>query len=100
MESILKMDRSVKERQLNYILESLTQENFVHGDLRQTNVFWDQERDHVILIDFDWSGKNGIERYPMDMNPDVGWHPGATTNEVLMFEHDAFWISSLLSSQT
>ena len=74
----------------------LNVKNFVHGDLRQGNVLWNRQQDKVMIIDFDWAGTNGIVYYPTDMNPEIGWPEGATTNELVMLEHDNFWIKKLL----
>jgi len=50
----------------------------------------------VILIDFDWSGINGKDSYPCDMNPEVEWPDGASTGKILSFAHDDYWIKQLL----
>jgi hypothetical protein len=98
LQPLSSMDRNHKKNQFMTILERLRGENFVHGDLRHDNVFWHQDRNRVILIDFDWSGKHGIQRYPSEMNPEVQWPKGASTGEVLSFDHDAFWIHQLVDS--
>jgi len=54
--------------------------------------FWNQVQNRVILIDFDWSGINGIKHYPCGMNPEVQWPDCATTGKTLLFDHDSFWI--------
>jgi serine/threonine protein kinase len=96
LESISRMDHIEKRLQLNRILQDLHSENFVHGDLRHTNVFWNRAENKVILIDFDWSGRNGIKCYPSDMNPEIKWPEGASTGKFLSFDHDVFWINQLL----
>jgi RIO-like serine/threonine protein kinase len=96
MVSITRMDRIEKDKQLRRILQSLRCKDFVHGDLRHTNVYWDQDQNRVILIDFDWSGTNRKKCYPSYMNPEVKWPKGASTGEVLSLEHDAFWVNQLL----
>jgi len=95
LESISGMDSNEKRQQLDNILQSLRIGNFVHGDLRQNNVFWNRDQNRVILIDFDWSGINGEKRYPCNMNPEVQWPDGASTGELLSFDHDAYWINKI-----
>ncbi|CAK4623060.1 unnamed protein product [Aphanomyces euteiches] len=68
---------------------------YVHGDLRENNVLWDTGSSRVVLIDFDWAGKDGKTLYPMFMNPDIEWPEGA--NRPLRIAHDAHWIKLLLS---
>jgi len=96
MESIARMDCNEKRQQLDRVLQSLRSGNFVHGDLRHTNVFWNRVQNRVFLIDFDWSGINGEKRYPCGMNLEVQWPNGAATGETLSFDHDSFWINQLL----
>ena len=60
-------DANAKIRQA---VDALHKEGFVHGDLRAANIFvkklddgeWD-----VQLIDFDWAGRKGEVRYPMNV---------------------------------
>ena len=95
-ESISKMDDSEKRRQLNEILECLRHSNFVHADLRYTNVFWNRKNNRVMLIDFDWAGRNGIDCYPSKMNKEIVWPKGAATGNLLLFAHDEYWVNLLL----
>ncbi|KAI6022555.1 hypothetical protein EDC04DRAFT_2900835 [Pisolithus marmoratus] len=48
--------------QLWKLVESCHTEGLVHGDLRAPNIICDQNR--VMLIDFDWAGKEGEVSYP------------------------------------
>jgi Ser/Thr protein kinase RdoA (MazF antagonist) len=43
-------------------MQSFHDSDFVHGDLRESNILCDGER--VMLIDFDWGGKAGVVSYP------------------------------------
>jgi len=47
---------------LRQLMRSFHDSDFVHGDLRESNVLCDGER--VVLIDFDWGGKVGVASYP------------------------------------
>jgi len=39
-------------------LDSVSWENLVHGDLRDTNIIVKKD-ERVLLVDFDWGGKDG-----------------------------------------
>ncbi|KAJ3500012.1 hypothetical protein NLJ89_g9980 [Agrocybe chaxingu] len=57
---------SCRERwtsQLWKLVRSFHDSSFVHGDLRDPNIICD-DKDRVLLIDFDWSGKEGQVSYP------------------------------------
>ncbi|KAK1930454.1 hypothetical protein P3T76_014125 [Phytophthora citrophthora] len=51
-------DRAIVRGQLHKIKKALSNASFVHGDLRENNVMWDSVKNRVVLIDFDWSGKD------------------------------------------
>ena len=88
---------SVKKRsQLDQILECLRLSNFVHADLCYTNVFWNRKNNRDMLIDFDWAGRNGIDCYPMDMNPEIAWPKGEASGNLLSVDHDVYWVNQLL----
>lgn len=66
----------------------------VHGDLRGNNIR--TAGDRVCLLDFDWSGRAGEQRYPAFMNhQDIDWPEGASDGEVLLPEHDVEWLRRL-----
>lgn len=77
-------------KQLLGIKSTLKTVSFVHGDLRENNVMWDSSNKRVVLIDFDWSGRDGVGKYPPFMNPDIVWPPEAETGKPLRIAHDAY----------
>lgn len=77
--------------QIRLILNKLAERKFVHGDMRSANVLFDTLRNRVVLVDFDWAGRDGIDHYPPFMNPEIEWHGGATTGAFLRCEHDHHW---------
>lgn len=81
--------------QLLKIENALQDGSFVHGDLREHNVMWDTSKNRVVLIDFDWSGRDGVDTYPPFMNAEIAWPPGAVCGEPLQVAHDAYWIASI-----
>ena len=54
-------------------LVELHREGFVHGDLREANIMVKRDRvdseglHDIILVDFDWAGKEGSVRYPSNI---------------------------------
>ncbi|KAJ3915179.1 hypothetical protein F5877DRAFT_82091 [Lentinula edodes] len=51
-------------------------EGFVHGDLRAANIFVDGERQNIMVIDYDWAGRNKEVTYPPDVRSSIDiWRP-------------------------
>jgi serine/threonine protein kinase len=80
---------AVKER-LNDVLGQMHQQGFVHGDIRNVNVMITNDPIlAVMLVDFDWAGRIGEARYPMNVNREYVYRPeGAVDNELILAEHD------------
>ena len=90
------VEAAIVREQVLKIRNRLADAGFVHGDLREANILWDCINNRVVLIDFDWSGKEGEVLYPPFMNSYIHWPEGAETNKPLRRQHDAAWIESLL----
>jgi hypothetical protein len=75
----------------------LHKKDIVFADLRDSNILVIKNKDgfHGVLVDFDWAGKDGVDRYPAFMNAEIAWPAGATDNEVLKKEHDLYWLDVL-----
>jgi hypothetical protein len=71
--------------------------NFVFADLRAPNILIVNTTQHAILIDFDWCGKHGVDKYPPSMNKDLPWPLGADPCSLLRKEHDTYWLDVLLN---
>jgi hypothetical protein len=72
-------------------LVSLHQECLVHGDIRDTNIMVKKDGSPgILLVDFDWSGKIGETRYPMNVYCGKRlWRPaGAKDGQLILAEHD------------
>ena len=72
---------------------------WVHGDLRQGNVLLAADSGRVVLVDFDWAGRDGEARYPHFMNEEVPWPEGASDGEPITPTHDLYWVQRLLTGQ-
>ncbi|KAJ7615101.1 hypothetical protein DFH06DRAFT_1013707 [Mycena polygramma] len=60
------------------------QNGFVHGDIRAPNVLMsDDAQGELLLIDFDWGGKDSVAKYPGNL------HPILQNDPVLKRPHDA-----------
>jgi len=53
-------------------VDLLHDNDIVFGDLRDPNILVTPEG-HVLLIDFDWPGRDGESRYPASLNPGNNW---------------------------
>ena len=71
-------------------LTDLHKMNLVHGDVRDVNVMVRKDRSGWSLVDFDWSGKIGEVRYPMNVNHGLGLRrpEGALDGELILADHD------------
>jgi len=49
-------------------LKTLHARHLVHGDIRDTNILVKDNKTHLMLIDFEWAGVEGVVRYPPYVN--------------------------------
>lgn len=88
------LSNHVDER-LRQVVNRLHNQNLVHGDLRANNIHVVGDG-RVCVIDFDWSGRAGEQRYPDFMNhQDIAWPDGARDGEFLWPAHDIEWLRRL-----
>lgn len=85
-------DASIKQ----LVLEKLTvlhSDEWVHGDCRPNNVLVSNDKQVVWFIDFDFSGKEGVAKYPPCMNmTGINWANGVKFGLHLHRDHDLhFW---------
>lgn len=74
--------------ELSSKLTDLHQMDFVHGDVRDANVMVRKDRLGWKLVDFDWSGKIGEVRYPMNVNRGLRRPEGALDGKLILADHD------------
>ena len=79
---------------LRKVLDTLRDNNFVHGDLRRQNIIF-LEDGTVRIIDFDWAGRSGQATYPTFLNPKISWHEGTTPDGFIEQDHDVFLVDQL-----
>ncbi|KAJ3846761.1 hypothetical protein EV368DRAFT_88552 [Lentinula lateritia] len=65
-------------------------EGYVHGDLRAANIFVDGEWQNIMVIGYDWAGRNKEVMYPPDVRSSMEiWRPrGDLSLCVIGREHD------------
>jgi hypothetical protein len=68
-------------------LEDLHKKGLVHGDVRGGNILVDSNGD-AWLIDFDWSERVKVARYPSLLNDKLQWVSGVEAGNLIMPEHD------------
>ena len=84
-------------------VESATQvlhdAGLVFGDMRQPNILIEKrsDREHALLIDFEWVGLEGQERYPALLNDsgEIKWAKGVQPYAIMMREHDTDMVKKL-----
>ena len=80
----------------------LHESGFCHGDLRGNNILVKRKEtaQPIVIVDFDWSGKNGVAKYPLFMNHiDLTWPEGATDGKFLHPDHDKYWIKQIFDNK-
>ena len=85
---------------LTNIVNTMHAHGYIHGDLREENIMVDEDDLSVFLIDFDWSGKEGIARYPLQLNPQIKWEPSVKPNGLILKSHDLHLLRLLQAGQS
>ncbi len=77
-------------------LQLLHGKGFVHGDFRPNNLIGiiEDQTPKLYVIDFDWSGMDGVAMYPIRLNYGIHWHSDVRSMAVIKKEHDAFFFKS------
>ncbi|KAF8622261.1 hypothetical protein AX15_007155 [Amanita polypyramis BW_CC] len=74
------------QQELREVLTQFHEENLVHGDMRDTNIIVEKD-EQVLLVDFDWGGKDGETVYPRwDLNSEL--QDGRTHNDLRIQKED------------
>jgi hypothetical protein len=77
----------------------LQRHNLVHGDLRAANIVVEPNRAHAKVIDFDWAGMSGIDRYRLTINKSQlsdEWHPAVMADGPMETDHDVYALDEVL----
>ena len=82
-------------KQLHQFLDVFAQANLVHGDLRPPNILLKDSK--LKVVDFDWTGTHGVDKYPIVVNPKETWAKGVQAACTMFKEHDQYMVSKLLA---
>jgi len=74
-------------------INTLHEKDIVFGDLRRTNIMVNKKR--AKIVDFDWCGRDGEDRYPLTLNDTITWHPDVKRGSVTQKEHGQFMLKAL-----
>jgi tRNA A-37 threonylcarbamoyl transferase component Bud32 len=88
----------VAHAQLKATLAKLHEQNQVYGDLRGPNIVVVVDEngvEHVMLLDFDWGGEEGVVLYPADINLEIDWHEEVAPGVQIRRTHDQFMLQHL-----
>ncbi|KAI8996214.1 hypothetical protein BD414DRAFT_575583 [Trametes punicea] len=79
----------------------LHKRNLVFGDLRAPNVLL-LRGGGLMLVDFDWCGREGTAKYPGDINEDgtIKWHADTKAGQLIKKEHDLHMQTVLVTTTT
>ncbi|KAG8950553.1 hypothetical protein FRC04_007372 [Tulasnella sp. 424] len=89
-------------KDIERVIDVMHEPDLVLGDLRRPNIILckrdaqcDQVGEGVMLVDFDWSGEHGKQRYPTSLNPHVKWAEGIKPKWHIMKKHDLAMLALL-----
>ncbi|KAG9093669.1 hypothetical protein FS749_013982 [Ceratobasidium sp. UAMH 11750] len=84
---------------LRAALDLLHDRGLVFGDLRSLNVLVPEcpadQGAKAMLIDFDWCGRDGVDRYPLDIRTEVAWADGVGPGTLMYKHHDDFMLENI-----
>lgn len=76
-------------------IDLLHENDIVLGDLRNPSILYDASKARVVLVDFDWSGKDGESRYPATLNPSNAWAEDVSPYSIMRKAHDLWQLNQL-----
>lgn len=86
---------------LRQAVRLLHRNDLVFGDLREPNVLVTGKDEGMMLVDFDWCGREGEARYPCGINLDVDsipWHEDVRRGGEIKKDHDK-WLFKILTGE-
>ena len=89
------LSNSIVDR-TKYALQILHDNGYVYGDLRRSNILVTKE-EQVKLVNFEMTGLDGKDRYPLGISPLVEWPDGVEGLSVMKIEHDVDMLNKMLA---
>ncbi|EKM50342.1 uncharacterized protein PHACADRAFT_264967 [Phanerochaete carnosa HHB-10118-sp] len=90
-----KVPEVVRDAVRSAVTEHLHGRGLVHGDIRRPNILLAGEEENVMILDFDWAGREGEVRYPLDLSEGIIWAEGVSDLAPILKTHDEEMISNL-----
>jgi len=91
--------RQPLKKAITSLIEELHNGGYVHGDLRDTNLFVGDNKPFM-LLDFDWAGPIETARYPIHVNREGILRPhGAWDGEKILVQHDLDMLKYLFPTE-
>jgi hypothetical protein len=81
-------------RSVTHAIELLHENDIVFGD---PNILYDASKARVVLVDFDWSGKDGESRYLATLNPSNAWAEDVSSYGIMHKAHDLWQLERLIA---
>ena len=82
------------------VITKLHSHGYVYSDIREVNIMAcgpaGDSLLHVVLVDWDWAGVDGIVKYPISLNPNIPRYQDAKALCPIQKEHDMFIFDQLL----
>jgi RIO-like serine/threonine protein kinase len=72
-------------------ITTLHRKGLVFEDLRRPKVLNKRAK----LVDFDWCGRDGQDRYPTTLNTDIDWHKDVGRGMLMCKEHNLLLLKTL-----
>ena len=88
---------AIISEQVSKAVGLLHEHNIVFGDLRDPNILYDESKGRVVLVDFDWSGRDGESRYPATLNPSNAWEEDVSPYSIMRKAHDLWQVQRLVA---
>jgi len=82
-------------KDIDNALHILHAKDIVFGDLRDPNILYLASKAHAMLVDFDWCGKDGEDRYPATLNPSNVWPEDVSPYSIMRKAHDTWQLDRL-----
>ena len=82
---------------LRRAVQALHDKGLVFGDLRRPNIL--SAGDSVKIVDFDWSGEEGVVHYPSRISKEIAWPEGVESLGKIEANHDKEWFKELTGTE-
>ena len=88
---------AIISKRVSKAVHLLHEHNIVFGDLRDPNILYDESKNRVALVDFDWAGRDGESRYPPTLNLSNAREEDVSPNSVMRKAHDLWQVKRLMA---